>query len=106
MTLSFHKSPEKATPQNPISEEEISSRSVIFINDQDKRVKEIFTFSWTHYIIFAISKPMEWTITYYNDTIQNDILNMPKGFLARYLRYTAPTLECHTHAPWVMAFSN
>ena len=30
---------------------------------------------------------MNWTITYYSDTIQAEILAMPAGFLARFLRY-------------------
>ena len=31
---------------------------------------------------------MNWTITYYNKSIQNEILAMPAGFLARFLKYT------------------
>jgi phage-related protein len=31
---------------------------------------------------------MHWTITYYSDTIQAEILAMPAGFLARFLRYS------------------
>ena len=31
---------------------------------------------------------MNWTITYYSDTIQAEILAMPAGFLARFLRYS------------------
>ena len=31
---------------------------------------------------------MNWTITYYSESIQNEILAFPAGFLARYLRYT------------------
>ena len=30
---------------------------------------------------------MNWTITYYNDSLQEEILAMPAGFLGRYLRY-------------------
>jgi len=30
---------------------------------------------------------MTWTITYYNDFVQEEILAMPSGFLGRYLRY-------------------
>jgi phage-related protein len=30
---------------------------------------------------------MNWTITYYNDSVQEEILAMPAGFLGRYLRY-------------------
>lgn len=30
---------------------------------------------------------MTWTITYYNDSVQEEILAMPAGFLGRYLRY-------------------
>lgn len=30
---------------------------------------------------------MTWTITYYDDTVQEEILEMPSGFLGRYLRY-------------------
>jgi len=28
-----------------------------------------------------------WTITYYNESLQQEILNLPAGFLGRYLRY-------------------
>lgn len=31
---------------------------------------------------------MNWTITYYNESVQKEILAMPAGFLGRYLRYT------------------
>jgi len=31
---------------------------------------------------------MNWTITYYSDSVQEEILAMPVGFLGRYLRYT------------------
>ena len=31
---------------------------------------------------------MHWTITYYSESVQHEILSMPAGFLARYLRYT------------------
>lgn len=31
---------------------------------------------------------MNWTITYYSDSIQEEILAMPAGFLGRYLRYS------------------
>jgi phage-related protein len=30
---------------------------------------------------------MNWSITYYSDSLQRDILALPAGFLARYLRY-------------------
>jgi phage-related protein len=30
---------------------------------------------------------MNWTITYYSESVQNEILAMPAGFLARFLRY-------------------
>lgn len=30
---------------------------------------------------------MNWTITYYSESVQQEILAMPTGFLARYLRY-------------------
>ena len=30
---------------------------------------------------------MNWTITYYSKSLQREILAMPAGFLARYLRY-------------------
>lgn len=30
---------------------------------------------------------MDWTITYYSESLQNEILNLPAGFLARFLRY-------------------
>lgn len=30
---------------------------------------------------------MNWTITYYSDSVQAEILALPSGFLARYLRY-------------------
>ena len=31
---------------------------------------------------------MNWTITYYSDSVQEEILTMPAGFLGRYLRYS------------------
>lgn len=31
---------------------------------------------------------MSWTITYYSESLQEDILAMPAGFLGRYLRYS------------------
>lgn len=31
---------------------------------------------------------MNWMITYYSEALQNEILGLPKGFLARYMRYT------------------
>ncbi len=30
---------------------------------------------------------MTWTITYYSDSVQEEILALPAGFLGRYLRY-------------------
>jgi phage-related protein len=30
---------------------------------------------------------MNWTITYYSESVQAEILALPAGFLARYLRY-------------------
>jgi phage-related protein len=37
---------------------------------------------------------MTWTVTYYNESLQEEILAMPVGFLARYLRYTEK-MEVH-----------
>ncbi len=31
---------------------------------------------------------MNWTITYYSDSVQAEILALPAGFLARFLRYS------------------
>ncbi|MHB8829155.1 MAG: type II toxin-antitoxin system RelE/ParE family toxin [Syntrophales bacterium] len=31
---------------------------------------------------------MQWTITYYSESIQEEILALPAGFLGRYLRYS------------------
>ena len=31
---------------------------------------------------------MNWTITYYSESLQKEILDLPAGFLARFLRYT------------------
>jgi phage-related protein len=31
---------------------------------------------------------MNWTITYYSESVQNEILAMPACFLARFLKYT------------------
>ena len=31
---------------------------------------------------------MNWTITYYSNSVQEEILTMPAGFLGRYLRYS------------------
>ena len=30
---------------------------------------------------------MNWTITYYSESVQEEILTLPAGLLARYLRY-------------------
>lgn len=30
---------------------------------------------------------MNWTIAYYSESLQNEILDLPAGFLARFLRY-------------------
>ena len=30
---------------------------------------------------------MNWTITYYSESLQNEVLDLPAGFLARFLRY-------------------
>jgi phage-related protein len=30
---------------------------------------------------------VNWTITYYSESLQNEILDLPAGFLARFLRY-------------------
>jgi len=30
---------------------------------------------------------MNWSISYYSDKLQQDILNLPRGMLSRYLRY-------------------
>lgn len=37
---------------------------------------------------------MNWTITYYSESIQSEILALSAGFLARYLRYSDRT-EAH-----------
>ena len=37
---------------------------------------------------------MNWTIIYYSDSVQEEILAMPAGFLGRYLRY-ADRMEVH-----------
>jgi phage-related protein len=31
---------------------------------------------------------MNWTVTYFSESVQAEIMAMPPGFLARYLRYT------------------
>ena len=31
---------------------------------------------------------MKWTITYFSESVQHEILAMPAGFLGRYLRYS------------------
>lgn len=31
---------------------------------------------------------MKWIITYYSESVQNDMLALPAGFLARFFRYT------------------
>jgi len=31
---------------------------------------------------------VNWTLTYYSESVQQEILAMPSGFLARYLRYS------------------
>jgi phage-related protein len=30
---------------------------------------------------------MKWTVTYYNDQVESEVFSMPRGILARYLRY-------------------
>ena len=30
---------------------------------------------------------MNWTTTYYSESVQNEILAMPAGFLARFIKY-------------------
>ena len=37
---------------------------------------------------------MKWTITYYSEPLQEDILALPAGLLGRYLRYT-DRMEIH-----------
>jgi phage-related protein len=37
---------------------------------------------------------MNWTITYYSESVQNEILELPAGFLARFFRY-ADRMEVH-----------
>jgi len=32
--------------------------------------------------------PMHWAVIYYSESLQQEILTMPAGFLGRYLRYT------------------
>ena len=36
---------------------------------------------------------MEWSIEYYNKTVENAVLNLPAGLLARYLRLADMMLE-------------
>jgi phage-related protein len=40
------------------------------------------------YSKYAMLIIMNWTITYFSESLQQEILCMPAGFLARYLRYT------------------
>jgi hypothetical protein len=50
---------------------------------------------------------MHWTITYYSESVQAEILELPAGFLARYLRYSdrmeiyGPDLGIPPLAQWV-----
>jgi len=37
---------------------------------------------------------MNWTITYYSESVQEEIIALPAGFLGRYLRYT-DRMEVH-----------
>ena len=30
---------------------------------------------------------MKWTVTYYSEQVENEVFSMPRGILARYLRY-------------------
>ena len=41
---------------------------------------------------------MNWTITYYSNSLQEEILAMPAGFLGRYLRY-ADRMEVYSPDP-------
>jgi len=49
---------------------------------------------------------MLWTITYYSDSVQEEMLAMPAGFLGRYLRYAARIWACRTQERWETVFSN
>ena len=40
---------------------------------------------------------MKWQIKYYNTKLENKILNLPEGLLARYLRLTDLMLEFGTN---------
>ena len=43
--------------------------------------------------IFVIFLYMKWQIEYYNQKLEDEILNLPDGLLARYLRLTDLMLE-------------
>ncbi|MFZ2398016.1 MAG: hypothetical protein WAW31_04995 [Smithella sp.] len=55
---------------------------------------------------------MNWTITYYSESLQNEILDLPAGFLARFLRYTdrmelyGPDLGIPIRAQWEKNYSS
>jgi hypothetical protein len=56
---------------------------------------------------------MNWTITYYSESVQAEILALPAGLLARYLRYSermevymGRIWGCLTRGQWVSGFLN
>jgi hypothetical protein len=52
---------------------------------------------------------MKWKISFYSDRVESEVLKLPAGFVARFIRYAERmeiyglTLVCHTQKQWAMA---
>lgn len=42
---------------------------------------------WPRYSRYAIVKPVNWGVTFYSAAFQKELLQLPAGFVARFLRY-------------------
>ena len=55
---------------------------------------------------------MNWSVVFYSDQVEAEILKMPAGFVARFIRYAermeiyALILECRTQRRWVTGYLN
>ena len=55
---------------------------------------------------------MTWQVLFYNVRLEQELLRLPAGFLARFLRYAermeiyGPDLECRTLEQWATDCSN
>ena len=55
---------------------------------------------------------MNWSITYYNERVRREVMSMPTGIVADYVRLTdamafmAQTFACPTPRPWAVDSSS